>query len=76
MTFPLKPFQSPPPRIERADVPLSTLQADLRDLVARQNEQRAADPAVGLNPTGRPRRSSAPSRRKQARRTTTVEETS
>lgn len=27
------------------------------------------DPRVGLNPTGRPRRSSAPSRRKHARRT-------
>jgi hypothetical protein len=26
------------------------------------------DPRVGLNPTGRPRRSSAPSRRKHARR--------
>jgi hypothetical protein len=26
------------------------------------------DPRVGLNPTGRPRRSSAPSRRKQERR--------
>ena len=26
------------------------------------------DPRVGLNPTGRPRRSSAPSRRKQQRR--------
>ncbi|WP_284432469.1 hypothetical protein [Streptomyces sp. TUS-ST3] len=31
-------------------------------------QQPQPDPRVGLNPTGRPRRSSAPSRRKQQRR--------
>ena len=31
-------------------------------------EKPQPDPRVGLNPTGRPRRSSAPSRRKQQRR--------
>lgn len=31
-------------------------------------EKPQQDPRVGLNPTGRPRRSSAPSRRKQQRR--------
>lgn len=37
---------------------------------AEQQKQAAksADPRVGLNPTGRPRRSSAASRRKQERR--------
>jgi hypothetical protein len=37
---------------------------------AEQRKQAPAstDPRVGLNPTGRPRRSSAPSRRKNARR--------
>lgn len=72
----MKPFQRPAPRREDVDVPLPTLQQQLRDLVARQNEQRAEespDPLVGLNPTGRRRRSSAPSRRKHARRTATEE---
>ena len=44
----MKPFQSPPPRIERADVPLSTLQQQITDLVARQNEQRAEESAARL----------------------------
>ncbi|MEV0556317.1 hypothetical protein AB0I27_23045 [Streptomyces sp. NPDC050597] len=39
----MKPFQSPPPRIERADVPLSKLQSDLRDLVAQQRVDVAAE---------------------------------
>ncbi|MFJ4932376.1 hypothetical protein ACIP8U_00695 [Streptomyces pseudovenezuelae] len=54
------------------DVPVTVLRQRIRALVARQRElatgQVAPDPRVGLNPTGRPRRSSAPSRRKQARR--------
>lgn len=63
----MKDFQSPPPRISRADVPLHVLVQQLRE--------GSPDPRVGLNPTGRARRSSAPSRRKQNRRTTTTEET-
>jgi hypothetical protein len=47
------------------DVPLPVLVQQLREA--------GPDPRVGLNPTGRPRRSSAPSRRKQNRRTTTKE---
>ncbi|MFI1485676.1 hypothetical protein [Streptomyces sp. NPDC020747] len=56
--------------IRDLDVPLPELEQQIREQAA------TPDPHVGLNPTGRPRRSSAPSRRKQARRTTTVEETS
>ncbi|MDH6448265.1 hypothetical protein M2155_000673 [Streptomyces sp. SAI-119] len=36
--------------------------------MAADEKQPQPDPRVGLNPTGRPRRSSAPSRRKQQRR--------
>lgn len=32
----MKAFQTTPPRIDRADVPLSALEEQLRDLVARQ----------------------------------------
>lgn len=39
--------------------------------MADQKKQQP-DPRVGLNPTGRPRRSSAASRRKQARRLQTA----
>lgn len=61
--------------IRDLDVSPDRLQQQIADLVDRQNKQRAdesatPDPSVGLNPTGRPRRSSAPSRRKHARRTT------
>ncbi|WP_392970991.1 hypothetical protein [Streptomyces sp. LN245] len=36
MTFTPKPFQTVPPPITAADVPLSTLAADMQQLVARQ----------------------------------------
>jgi hypothetical protein len=50
MTITPKRFQSPPPRIERADVPLSTLAADLKRLVARQRAcQLLADAADHSN---------------------------
>lgn len=39
----MKPFQSPAPHISRADVPLSTLQSDLRRLIAKQRADVAAD---------------------------------
>lgn len=49
MTFTPKSFQSPPPPIERADVPLSTLRermaADVRATVARQRAQTLTDAA-------------------------------
>ncbi|WP_432139735.1 hypothetical protein [Streptomyces sp. bgisy154] len=38
-------------------------------MTAGQKQPAQPDPRVGLNPTGRPRRSSAASRRKQERRT-------
>ncbi|QQM45106.1 hypothetical protein [Streptomyces liliifuscus] len=44
----MKPFQSPPPPITRADVPLATVQQQIADLVARQNEQRAEESAARL----------------------------
>jgi hypothetical protein len=37
----VKAFQSPPPRIDRADVPLTTLQRRIRELVARQRQESA-----------------------------------
>lgn len=75
--------------IRDLDVTRDRLERQVREAVARQREQRAeesaqrlrgllapsADPLVGLNPTGRVRRPSAPSRRKHARRTA-IEETS
>lgn len=64
MTFP-KAFQRPPLPITRADTPL--------DVLERRLAEQTPDPLVGLNPTGRPRRPSAPSRRKHARRTATEE---
>lgn len=44
----MKTFQSPPPLITCADVPLPKLQQQLADLVARQNEQRAEESAARL----------------------------
>lgn len=44
----MKPFQSPPPPITCADVPLPKLQQQIADLVARQNEQRAEESAARL----------------------------
>jgi hypothetical protein len=38
----VKPFQSPPPHISRADVPLPQLQRDLRALLANQRADIAA----------------------------------
>lgn len=52
--------------------PIRDLDVPLHELERRLTE-RTPDPAVGLNPTGRPRRPSAPSRRKHARRTATEE---
>lgn len=47
MTHSVKPFQTPAPCIERADVPLSQLAADVQQLVARQrNCQTLADAAA------------------------------
>ncbi len=54
-------------RIEDLDVPESTLREQIAALVARQNGDQP-DPRVGQNPTGRPRRSSAGTRRKHERR--------
>lgn len=56
--------------------PIRDLDVPLREVEQQIREQAAPNPTVGLNPTGRPRRSSAPSRRKHARRTVTTEETS
>ena len=53
--------------IEDLDVPLPTLREQIAAPVARQNADQP-DPRVGQNPTGRPRRSSAASRRKHERR--------
>jgi hypothetical protein len=39
----IKPFQAPAPHISRADVPLSQLQRDLRDLIDRQRTDTAAE---------------------------------
>jgi hypothetical protein len=41
---------------------------DSKTAEPRKQSPAPTDPRVGLNPTGRPRRSSAPSRRKHARR--------
>jgi hypothetical protein len=52
MTFTPKRFQSPPPPITAADVPLSTLRermaADVRATVARQRAQSADESAAKL----------------------------
>jgi hypothetical protein len=39
----VKPFQSPPPHITRADVPLSTLRERMTALVERQKQDAAAE---------------------------------
>ncbi|UPZ27727.1 hypothetical protein MUK60_07745 [Streptomyces sp. LRE541] len=43
MTFTPKPFQSPPPHISRADVPLSTLRERMTALVERQRRDAAVE---------------------------------
>lgn len=43
MTHSIKPFQSPPPHISRADVPLSTLRERMTALVERQRQDAAAE---------------------------------
>lgn len=43
MTFTPKPFQSPPPHISRADVPLSTLRERMTALVERQKRDAAVE---------------------------------
>lgn len=39
----MKPFQSPPPHISRADVPLSTLRERMTALVERQKQDAAVE---------------------------------
>lgn len=50
MTSLPKPFQHPAPHISRADVPLTQVQEQMRELVARQREAVAELPPTSWTP--------------------------